>query len=248
MSGHSKWETIKRQKKKEDLKRGKLFSKLSRAISVAVRTGGGPDPETNYKLRVAIDQAKEANMPKENIKRALSRGGGEEGDLEEAAYEGFGPGGIGVIVEVATDNRNRTSQEIKNLFERGGGNLAGPGAVSFNFEPKGVIVIKTKEEKDDMMLDLIDLGVEDLEETEDGVEAYVSPTKTSELKDKIEEKGYKVVSADLVRRPKLNKTVDGEEDAKKVLSFLEDLEDHDDVQKVFADVNIPQEIFKKFTD
>lgn len=248
MSGHSKWQTIRRKKEAEDIKRGKLFSKLSRAISVAVKTGGGNDPEMNYKLRIAIDKAKEANMPKENIERAVSKGSGGGEELVEATYEGFGPEGIAVIVEVATDNRNRTSQEIKNLFERGGGNLAGPGAVSFNFQPRGILIVKIKKNTEQLMLDLIDLGVEDIEEDEGYVEAYVTPSKLHESKEEIVKKGYKVTSAELVQKPKSSVPVSDERSAKRIVAFLEALEDQEDVQKVFANVDISQDILKKIED
>lgn len=244
MSGHSKWQTIRRKKESEDIKRGKLFSKLSRAISVAVKTGGGNDPETNYKLRIAIDKAKESNMPKENVERAISKGSGEGEELVEATYEGFGPNGVAVMVEVATDNRNRTSQEIKFLFERGGGNLAGPGAVSFNFVPRGVVIVKNNNKGEELMLDLIDMGVEDVEEEDGYIEAYVSPSKLHELKENIVEKGYKVTSTELVQKPKNLQPIDDEKKASKVLSFLESLEDHEDVQKVFANADISDNVLQ----
>lgn len=241
MSGHSKWSTIKRKKEAEDKARGKLFSKLSRAISVAVKTGGSSDPDLNPKLRMAIEQAKTANMPKDNIERAIKKGEGPEGDLEEFTYEGFGPSGIGVIVEVATDNRNRTAQEIKNIFERGGGSLAGPGAVSFNFEPKGLLVVEKKGSIEEMMLNLIDIGAEDVEETDDGVEVYVKPSDLSRIRDEIQKKGYKVVSTDLFQKPKSTQRMTEEKDAKRILKLLDSLEDHDDVQNVFANVDVPEE-------
>src|SRR3989344_6041026 len=150
MSGHSKWATIHRSKEVKDAKRGNLFAKMGRAISIAVKAGGGPDPSANFKLRVAIEKARAADMPKENIERAIAKAS-EGGALEEVTYEGFGPGGIGVIVEAATDNKNRTAQEIKNAFERGGGNLAGPGSVSFNFEQKGFLLVKKTDKPDEQM-------------------------------------------------------------------------------------------------
>ena len=224
--------------------RGKLFSKLARAISVAVKTGGSNDPETNYKLRVAIEAAKAANMPKDNIERAISKGS-EAKNLEEVTYEGFGPGGVAVMVETATDNRNRTAQEIKGLFERGGGRLAGPGAVSFNFEPRGSILVEKEKDSEAQMLTLIDLGVEDMEEVDGSIEVFVEPDKLSEVKEEIEMVGFKVTSTELVQRPKNYVTVADEKQAAKTLSFLRNLEAHDDVQKVFANVDIPQPILKK---
>lgn len=244
MSGHSHYATIKRQKEAKDAARGQIFSKLAKAISVAVKTGGGANPETNYKLRVAIDKAKAANMPKANIERAISKGTGG-GTLEEVTYEGFGPGGIAIIVEAATDNRNRTVQEIKGFFERGGGNLAGPGAVSFNFEPKGLLVIKKKKDTETQMLELIDLGVEDIDEVEDGLEIYVEGNKLGETKKVLEKGGFEVISSELVQKPKALQTVPDEKTAAKALAFLNNLENHEDIQKVFANLDIPDEVMKK---
>lgn len=241
MSGHSKWSTIKRKKEATDIARGKLFSKLSRAISVAVKTGGGPDPDANAKLRMAVEQAKTANMPKVNVERALKRGAGKE-SLEEVTYEGFGPGGMGVIVEVATDNRNRTGQEIKGIFERGGAGLAGPGAVSYNFEPKGLLVVKKEKSPEEQMLELIDTGVDDVEEVEDGIEIYVDPNELSEKKTKLEKQGFTVTSVGLVQEPKSLQVIDDPAAASKALSFLDRLEEHDDVQKVFANVDISDDV------
>lgn len=242
MSGHSKWSTIKHQKAVNDAARGNLFSKLSRAITIAAK--GGPDPDMNFKLRVVIDKAKEANMPKDNIERAISKAQ-DSGDLEEISYEGFGPFGIAVIVEVATDNRNRTAQEIKNLFERGGGSLAGPGAVAFNFEPKGLLLVKKSGNVDEQILNLIDLGVEDVEETEDGIEAYVSPNSLSNMKEKVGDKGYKIVTAELIQKPKSYQKLVDPVQAKKAVAFLEKLEEQDDVQKVFANLDVPDEVLEK---
>jgi len=244
MSGHSHYATIKRQKEANDSQRGKIFSKYAREIAIAVREGGGADPEFNYKLRMVIDKARAFNMPKDNIDRAISRGKGSE-VLEKVVYEGFAPGGVAVMVEVATDNRNRTSQEIKNLFDRVGGSLAGPGSVSFNFENKGLLVIQNAADKDAQMLKLIDLGVEEIDETEDGIEAYVMPEKLMEIKKKLEEAGMTVSSAELWSKPKNFQTVSNPKEAAKIMAFLDELEEHDDVQKVFANLDIPDEIVKQ---
>ena len=243
MSGHSKWSTIKRQKEANDMARGKVFGKLSRAISIAVKTGGGENPDTNYKLRIAIDAARAANMPKDNIERAITKGGGPE-NLEEVVYEGYGLGGIAVMVEAATDNRNRTAQEIKNIFERVGGSLAGPGAVSHIFEPKGLLVVDKVSDSEGQLLELIDLGAEDVEETEDGVEVYTNPKSLAQVKAKVEEKGYKITSSGLIQLPKNLQKV-GDEAASKTLKFLESLEEHDDVQNVFSNADISEEAAKK---
>jgi len=244
MSGHSHYSTIKRQKESNDAARGAVFSKLTRAITVAVKSGGGSSPDSNYKLRMAIDKAKSLNMPKANVERAISKGVGG-GVLEEVTYEGFGPGGVAVMVEVATDNRNRSGQEIKNIFEKGGGNLAGPGAVSFNFEPKGFLVIKKDKNAEEQMLALIDLGVEDIEETSDGIEVYVEATILSQTKEKLEKNGFKINSMELVQKPKNYQSITGEKKANKILSFLETLEKNEDVQKVFANFDIAEDILEK---
>lgn len=247
MSGHSHYATIKRQKEANDAARGNAFSKIARAIVIAVKTGGGPDPDSNFKLRVEMDRARAVNMPKDNIDRAIARavGGGEV--LEEASYEGFGPGGIAVIIEAATDNKNRTGQEVKNLFERAGGNLAGPGAVSFNFEQKGVIVVEKKEDKESQMLALIDLGVEDLEETEDGIEIRVSPEKLSETKKRLEEAGFVVKSFELAKEAKTFLTISDPREAKKAITFLDSLNANEDIQKVFANLDVPEETVKQLS-
>lgn len=239
MSGHSHYATIHRQKEAKDAARGNVFSKLARAITIAVKTGGGDDPNSNFKLRVEIDRARAVNMPKDNIERAIARAkvGGEV--LEEVSYEGFGPSGISVIVKVATDNRNRTSQEIKNLFERNGGNLAGPGAVAFNFENKGFLLIEKNENPESQILKLIDLGVEDVEETDDGIEVYVIPDKLSEVRNNVEKLGFSVKEMELIMQPKNPQTLRDPNESEKALNFLEALEEHDDVQKVFTNLDIP---------
>lgn len=243
MSGHSKWSTIHRQKEAQDIKRGKLFSKLSRAITLAARQGGA-EPEINLKLRFAIEKARQANMPKENIKRALQHAEGKlEGrGLEEVKYEGYGPEGLAVIVEAVTDNKNRTAQEIKNIFERAGGTLGGPGSVSFQFTSYGLLLIKKGKDPQEDMLTLIDLGVEDVEETEDGIEVYVAPSQVDKIKQKLEEAGFTVAQTDLVARPKSLISIAEEKKAKKALSFLETLNGHEDVQSVFVNLDIPNQV------
>lgn len=245
MSGHSKWSTIKHKKEATDAARGKLFSKLVKGISIAAKTGGGANPETNAKLRVAIEQAKNANMPKENIDRAVNKATSDAANLEEISYEGFGPFGISLIIETATDNRNRTVSEIKGILEKGGGALGGVGSVSFNFEPKGFIFVKNKKEKDEDTLELIDLGAEDIEASDEGIEVYVEPAELFNVKGKIEKAGFKVVSADLIKNPKTLKEIADEEKAKKAISFLNLLEEHDDVQKVFSNIDVSEKLLRK---
>ncbi|OGM30155.1 hypothetical protein A2630_02970 [Candidatus Woesebacteria bacterium RIFCSPHIGHO2_01_FULL_44_10] len=237
MSGHSKWSTIKHKKAVTDAARGRLFSRLVKAIAIAVKTGGGADPDANPKLRVAMEAAKAANMPKVNIDRVITKASSEGENFEEVTYEGFGPGGFGVIVEAATDNRNRTGQEIKSIFEKRGGQLAGPGAVSYNFEPKGYLSIKRNENLDEQMLALIDLGVEDMEESEDGIDAYVSSSELFEVKNKVEAAGFNVNSAELIQKPKTFHKLEGERGA-KAIEFLEALDELDDVQKVFENLDV----------
>ncbi len=240
MSGHSHWATTKRDKGVKDAARGKLFSKLGRTISLAAKSGDNPD--TNSKLRFAIEAARAVNMPKDNIERAIAKGSKQDTQLEEVMYEGFGPGGIGVIVEAATDNRNRTAQEIKNIFDKGGGNLGGPGSVSFNFDPKGLIVVNKSKNPEEDMLNLIDLGVEDIEDIDDVIEIYTTPSELGDIKRKIEDKGYKIDTVELVRKPKNYLYIDDREVAKKAMALLDELEDYDDVQKVYTNVGIPADL------
>jgi len=244
MSGHSKWSTIKHKKEATDIARGKLFSKLSKSISAAVKAGGGSNPETNSKLRYAIEQAKSANMPKSNIDRALKRGESSK-NLSEVTYEGFGPGGTKVIVEVTTDNRNRSGQEIKSLFERGGGNLAGPGSVSFNFVKKGLIVIEKEKDVQEQMLKLIDAGVDDIEEVEDGIEVYTSVDKIMQTLKNLGKQGYSIKSHQIIQKPIALQKINDKNIASKILKFLDNLEEQDDVQMVFADIDIPNKIVEK---
>jgi YebC/PmpR family DNA-binding regulatory protein len=243
MSGHSHYSTIKRQKEANDSQKGKVFSKMAREIAIAVKTGGGTDPGFNFKLRMVIDKARSYSMPKTNIERAIAAGSGG-GALDEVTYEGFGPAGISVLVQVATDNRNRTAQEFKNIFERVGGNLGGPGSVSFNFANKGFMLLEKKDDPETQMLSLIDLGVDDVEETGDGIEVYTHPEKLMETKKVLEEKGFVVKEAELYMKPLNYQVITDPEVAKKVLSFLDTLDDLDDVQKVYSNVDIPESLIQ----
>ncbi len=233
MSGHSHYATIKRQKAATDAARGNVFSKHAKTIMIAAKSGA--DPESNFKLRVAIDRARLDNMPKDNIERAIAKATSEGGVMDEVTYEGFGPSGVSVMVEAATDNKNRTAQEVKNLFERGGGNLAGPGAVSYNFESKGFLLVKKGDDSDSQMLSIIDMGVEDITESEDGLEVFVSPDKLGEIKKKLEEAGFEVARAELQMKPK-SLIEPSEAESEKVMKFLETLEAHDDVVRVYANI------------
>lgn len=240
MSGHSKWSTIKRAKGVKDAARGKLFSKISRAISIAAKNG--TDIASNARLRVAVDAARAVNMPKENVERAIQKGAKSDVQLEEVAYEGFGPEGIGIIVEAATDNRNRTSAEIKSIFTKYGGNMAGPGSVSFNFDPKGFLLVKKTQDVDMQMLTIIDLGVEEVEDTGENLEVYVMPSDIAKVKESIESAGFEVLEFELVKKPKSLVTIESADAAKRAMNLLEFLEDLEDVQKVYTNADIDEDL------
>lgn len=240
MSGHSHFATIRRQKEANDSTKGKVFSKMAKFIAVAVREGGGPDPDSNYKLRVAVETARAANVPKDNIKRAIDAAS-NAGNLEEITYEGFGPGGINVMVETMTDNRNRTVQEMKNIFEKGGGSLGSPGSAAFNFEHKGYILVNKSGDVDDQMLKLIDLGAEDVVEVGDGIEVYTGPTKLFEIKKAIEEAGFTTSGAELIQKPKNVQTITNKAEAERLIKFIETIEDNDDVQRVYTNADFAEE-------
>lgn len=242
MSGHSKWSTIKRQKGANDAKRGQAFTKLANAISMAVRQGGGiADPDSNFRLRLAIDAARAANMPKETIERAVSRASGKEAaEMFEAVYEGFGPGGFSVIIEAITDNKQRTTPEIKSLFDKNGGTLGVPGSVSYQFVQKGQIVVaKGERTLDDIFLLAADEGAEDVEEAESDIIVYTSPEDLAKVRNALSAQGIDILSAEIVYRPILIKDLSTSE-AEKAIGFLEKLEDHDDVQKVYANFDTPE--------
>ncbi len=245
MSGHSKWAQIKRQKGIADIKRGQAFTKVANAITIAVKQGGGvTDPNQNYRLRLEIEKARALNMPKSNIERATERGKGknEKGDLEEIVYEGFGPCGIAVIVEVATDNKLRTAPEIKNIFDKAGGMITSLGSVSYQFKTMGQIIVKKQQlSYDEIFLSAADLGALDAEEVGEEVYIYTKAEDLARIKDYIKNK-TEVVSFELIKKPTVVVPIGNKEDAKKVLDFMEKLENHEDVQKVFSNFEIPDEI------
>ncbi len=243
MSGHSKWSSIKHKKGAIDAKRGQLFTKLAREVTMAARAGGG-DPSMNARLRLAVLKAKEANMPGDNIERAIKRGAGtdEAFNLEEITYEGYGPGGTAVIVEAVTDNRNRTVADIRNAFSRGGGNLAESGAVAWQFDLRGIITVDaSKADVDEIQLAAIDAGAEDTSAEEVSVEVYTQPTDLSEVRTTLEGAGYTVESAEIAPLPRTLIDLD-EKAALAALKLLERLDDLDDVQRVFSNANFPAEL------
>jgi YebC/PmpR family DNA-binding regulatory protein len=238
MSGHSKWATIKHKKAMMDSRRGQVFTKLARAVTIAAKEGGG-DISSNFKLRLVIDKAKQFNMPKKNIERAVERGTGRAGGeaLTEAVYEGYGPGKIAVMVEVVTDNKNRSVAAIKKVFERSGGSLGQSGSVGYLFTRKGRILVEKQADVEEQMLKLIDLGVEDVEEAEVGVEMLVEANKLAEIKNKASQTGFKIKEAELVFDPKSLLSLDEAVKA-KAMKFLETLDDLDDVQNIYTNLDI----------
>ncbi len=247
MAGHSHWAQIKHKKAKLDAQRGKLFSKLIREITVATRLGG-PNPEFNPRLRTAIEQAKRANMPLDTIEKAIKKGSGElEGETyEEIIYEGYGPGGVAVMVLATTDNRNRTSSEVRHTFSRYGGNLGSSGCVSYLFERKGYIEVSAKEISEEEVFDkAVEAGAEDIQTGGEIHQIYTSPEDLYEVKEKLEKLGVPVEKAQITWIPISTVSVDDPEMAKRVLKLIDALDDLDDVQQVIANFEIPEEILQK---
>jgi YebC/PmpR family DNA-binding regulatory protein len=241
MAGHSHYKNMARHKAIVDAKRGKLFSKLSRYIIIAARAGGG-DPDTNLKLRYAIDKAREVSMPKDNIERAIKRGTGEvEGlQFEELTYEGYGPGGVALLVDVLTDNRNRTNGEVRKIFERSGGKMGSSGNVGFLFERKGLIAVDaTGLDEDTLMGIVLDAGADDLKRNGGHFEVTTDAHAFGHVKTALEKASVKVDSADIAQLPKVAVDVD-EETGKKLVRLMEALDDHDDVQNVYTNANLTE--------
>ncbi len=248
MSGHSKWSQIKRQKGANDAKRGAIFTKIAREITIAAREGGG-DPDANYRLRLAMEKARSENMPAENIKRAIEKaaGGNAAEQYEEMVYEGYGPGGVAILVEAATDNKNRTAADVRAMFTKSGGQLAGAGAVAWQFEPRGVVAIaRNGMEPDDVALMAIDAGADDVDTEADPIEVLVDPTNLESLRVTLEGSGAKVESAEVTMQPKTPIEVDAHV-ARQNLRLIESLEDLDDVQRVTANFDLPAEILAEAT-
>ena len=246
MSGHSKWAGIKHKKALIDAKKGKLFSRLTKEIIVAARAGGG-SIEVNPRLRLAVSKAKEANMPNDNIDRAIKKGTGELPGVtyEQVSYEGYGPGGVAIMVEALTDNKNRTTAEVRNIFSSKRGNLAGAGSVSWLFRKKGFIVLdKSKAEEDELMSIAIENGAEDLKTEQDSYEIFTSIKDYEKVRSALKEKGIEWEAADITMIPTSYVKLQGSQ-AEQVLNLVESLEDNDDVQNVYANFDIPEEILQQ---
>jgi YebC/PmpR family DNA-binding regulatory protein len=241
MSGHSKWSTIKHKKAAADAKRGKVFTRLAKEITVAAREGGG-DPDTNVRLRLAMDTARAANMPKDNIERAIKRGTGEleGGELEEAVYEGYGPHGIGFLVEIVTDNRNRAIAELRHTFTKLGGNMAEAGAVAWQFTRKGYVSISDDFDPDDVFLVAADAGADDVRFDDDTAEIYTELDALQEVRGALEDAGYALDEVSVIYDP--NNPIElSAGEAMQVMKLIEMLEDLDDVQNVYTALEISEE-------
>tara|TARA_R110000782_G_scaffold103991_2_gene191476 strand:- start:20814 stop:21581 length:768 start_codon:yes stop_codon:yes gene_type:complete len=249
MAGHSKWANIKHRKAKQDKKRGKAWSKCSKAIMAAARAGG-PDPDTNLGLRYAIDEAKYANMPKDTIQRAIEKGAGSSGgeDFQALVYEGYGPGGTALIIETLTDNNTRTVNEIRTIFKKWGGNLGTTGSVAFMFQTKGQVILDAgKYDEETVMEKALESGAEDIQAPEGATEdepgvwtVLTDPAGFLSVKDALEANGIEITEAEIARIPDQSVVVRGD-DARKVMSLIDALEDNDDVQKVYSNADIPAE-------
>ncbi len=247
MAGHSHWAGIKHKKAANDAKRGKLWSKIARLIIVAAKSGGG-DPNQNLSLRYAIDKGKAANMPKDTIEKAIKKGTGELGgaSYEEVLYEGYAPGGVAVMVDALTDNRNRTAPEIRKIFEKKGGSMGTSGCVSYMFSKKGLIIVNAAGVNEDELMELaLGAGADDMERVEDIFEISCSPDVYTELKAALEEANVAIESAELSMMPDNTISVTDSETARKILDMVEMFEDQDDVQNVYSNFDISDEIMKK---
>jgi len=242
MAGHSKWANIKHRKARQDAKRGTLWSKCARAIIVAAKNGG-PDPDSNLTLRYAIDEAKAANMPKDTIENAIKKGSGEAGgaNYENTVYEGYGPGGVAVMLEILTDNRNRTAGEVRKIFEKGSGNLGTTGCVAYNFQPRGqIFVSKNDTDEETLMQTVLEAGADDIADDGESWQILTDPGDYLAVKDAVDQASIVIESSSVAQVPNNTVTTTGN-DARKLLRLVETLEDHDDVQKVYANFEIPDD-------
>lgn len=250
MSGHNKWSTIKHKKARTDEKKGKEYTRLAKDIILAARSGGG-DPEANSKLKLAVQKAKAVNMPNDNIARAIKKGTGELASeaIEELLYEGYAAGGVAVLLDIATDNRNRTASDIRHLFSKYGGNLGESGCVSYLFDRVGLITVNRediKTDEEEFMLMAIELGADDVREDEENLEIITSPEMFMEVKDKLEQE-IKIEDADIVMLPQTTIEITEEAMATKILKLIDVLEDHDDVQNLYSNFSLPDELMEKLS-
>ncbi|MFO7789629.1 MAG: YebC/PmpR family DNA-binding transcriptional regulator [Bacteroidota bacterium] len=244
MSGHSKWSTIKRKKGAQDAKRSKIFSRLSKEITIAVKEGGGDDPEMNARLRTAIQNAKAQNMPKDNIERAIKKGGSDEENYQAVSFEGYGPEGVAIFVDCLTDNNNRTVSAVRSIFTKRGGSLGKHGSLNFLFDQKGVFTIPKKDiDPEAFELEIIDAGVEEIEEEDDVFMLYCPKEAFGDVQDKLENMNITPENADLQRIPNNTTKVDVDT-AKKIMAMIEDFEDDDDVQNVYHNMEVTDEIMR----
>ena len=247
MSGHSKWSTIKHGKAVTDARRGKLFTKLTKEVIIAVRESG-PNPETNFRLRLAMQKAKDSNMPSTNVERAIKRANGDDSDgarMEEVTYEGYGPGGTAILLQALTDNRNRTVSDVRSTFTKLGGNLAEAGAVSWQFEQKGLIVVESSGDSEDLTLVAIEAGADDFETIDTSLHAYSLPGELENLRKALTDYGAEVTSTELTMLP-INTVPLDDKTAKKALNLLDQLEELDDTQKVYSNADFTDEVLATY--
>ena len=251
MSGHSKWSTIKHQKGAADVKRGALFTKLSRDIVLAVRQGGGGDPDTNFRLRLAIDKARSNNMPQDNVLKSIKRGTGDGGEadenLEEFFYEGYGPGGGAILLHAVTSNRNRSAAEVRSTFSRGGGSLGESGCVAWNFDNMGVITVEIVDEErgEELTLLAIDAGAADVTFEDGLLEVHTTPDQLQEVQKALEEEGADQIRSEISMVPRSTVVLEADE-AERTMKLLDSLEDLDDIQKAYTNADFPTDVLEKY--
>jgi YebC/PmpR family DNA-binding regulatory protein len=251
MAGHSKWANIKHKKGKQDALKGKVFTKLGRELIVAAKMGGGSNPDTNFRLKIAIQKAKAANMPNDNIQRAIQKGAGEQdsNNYEELVYEGYGPGGVAIMINILTDNRNRTAGDIRHIFSKNGGNMGETGCVSWMFKEKGVLILEREKlsiSEDDLLLLALDKGADDLKTDDDEViEIYTEPANFQNVKEGLEAEGLEFSNAETSMIPDTAVEVTDPEQAKLLLRLMDYLDEHDDVQNTYTNFDISEEIMEQ---
>jgi len=253
MSGHSKWSTIKHKKARSDEKKGKEFTRVAKEIIMAVKTGGGSDPEDNSKLKLAVQKAKSINMPNDNIARAIKKGAGDidGANFEEIVYEGYAAAGVALMLDIATDNRNRTAPDIRHLFAKYGGNMGDSGCVSWMFKRVGFMSINKENlnmDEDELMMQVLEFGADDFKDEGEYYEIITAPEGFMEIKEALEKEGLVMEEADIIMMPENTMDINDEETVLKVLKLVDLLEDHDDVQRVYTNMNVPDEIMEKLAN